>query len=150
MKKLLQFVYFYWIKVWEWFDAVVSQYLYIIPTIMGTIALSLVLFVVYLSLNAVNDLNNTIKSIPTIVHSELAKTREFMKQEFGNIQLQHEQTRDELTKSSGQTRDELAKANKDLARRLQMAEYDRKKSQDELKKIEEALKKKHFSLILED
>jgi hypothetical protein len=77
-----------------------ERYLYLIPVVMGAVALSMMVYLFYSTVMAVNDMNNTIKSIPAIVEKEMTKTRVTLQQEASSsrevIVDQHQATREEL------------------------------------------------------
>jgi hypothetical protein len=95
---------------------------------MGALFIVMVSVLFYSTLTAVNEMNNTIKSIPVIVQSEMYKTREVLKQEGtssrATIVDQHEATRDELLQ------------------KLDAAEVERKRTQAALAKIERKVQEK--------
>lgn len=105
-----------------------DRYLYSIPVVMGALFIVMVSVLFYSTLTAVNEMNNTIKSIPVIVQSEMYKTREVLKQEGtssrATIVDQHEATRDELLQ------------------KLDAAEVERKRTQAALAKIERKVQEK--------
>ena len=89
-----------WARILFVLDAITGRYLYVIPVVMGGILVVVVMFVISSVFSAIDDMDRTIKSIPSIVQVEMEKTRSTLQQEGeSNRQVlvdQHTATREEL------------------------------------------------------
>ena len=120
---------------WRWLYNTVGQfcerYLYAVPIVLGTALLAMFLYLCYATIISVNETNETIRQIPTIIQVEMEKTRIVMvegeSQTVERIKDQHRETRDELQKRAeeSQKRAEAAERNQ-KAMKAALAEIDKR------------------------
>ena len=115
-------------------SVVVDKYTYAVPIILGTVALCVASYLTYTSLNTLEQVNQTIKSIPDVIQSEMLKTRETI--------------REESTFNRDQSLHQHAATRKDLQDNLTKIEIQRKQEKKQLsdiqKKLQESPKRKKF------
>lgn len=109
-----------------------DHHTYVAPITMGVLFVGAVLYLFFATASALNEMQTTIRSIPTVVQVEMQKTRAVFESEA-------EKNREIIVDEHIATREELEKTKTQLEIQLKRSEYQRMVNQQLLKEIEKRL-----------
>ena|SRR6185369_16226183 len=93
---------------------VVDRYTYAIPLVLSIPVVVIAAYLFYNTINSMNDMNAAIKSLPVIIQTEMAKTRETFRSEQSATRESHRVTREEVQEGMTRAEDERHQLQKQL------------------------------------